>query len=327
MPKGSKKGKGKGKGGVYPIDETNPNLHFGTGNFQLPNGDKYSGEYCAHKFGIVWREGHGTYFTKEGQSYECQWSKDKIVEGKEITITYPTGEIYHGLTLKDKYEGPGTYYFEHTMPISCIFRGNCPVGHVVLVDLNGRVWEGDTMAKYEGALLLPENALYTQLDEEIGKGQVKRQALLETIQEGEEIEEESAQPSEHTVFMRKDKVENDIDFSASEWCQNYLRFKEMKATVLEKLENDEELTCEESEWHEKYLNFKENAFKRRIQQRPSIDEVDTTLLKQLYNGDNKEKQIPIPTIYAKQLLKYVPVESEKCGEDDCVSTNDLPSIS
>lgn len=61
---------------------TEPKEEFinGSGKFAFPNGDLYEGDYCAHISGLVWREGSGTYTTKDGHVYVGKWYNDKIVE-------------------------------------------------------------------------------------------------------------------------------------------------------------------------------------------------------------------------------------------------------
>lgn len=125
-----------------PGPEEDPNIFFGNGEFEMANGDKYVGDYCAHRYGLIWREGRGVYITKDEQTYEGEWKDDKLMEGRQIIIKYPTGEAYRGTTEKDKYSGHGVYTFENKMDISSEFVDNRPTGNVVLIDINGRLWEG-----------------------------------------------------------------------------------------------------------------------------------------------------------------------------------------
>lgn len=129
------------------VSEEDPNLYFGTAEFILPNGDMYVGEYCAHRHGLIWREGKGKYITKDGQTYEGDWRDDKLIERTELVIKFPTGEEFHGSTVQDRYTGPGIYTMENTMDISCEFANNKPTGNIMLIDINGRVWGGKCSPK------------------------------------------------------------------------------------------------------------------------------------------------------------------------------------
>ena len=123
-------------------EKSDPNFYFGDGEFTLPNGDSYKGRYGAHRTGVIWREGYGIYQTSDGQAYEGEWKYDKLLEKREIGITYPSGVEYHGCTLKNKYHGAGTYVLESGMNVSCCFEANKPVGVVSMIDCRGGVWTG-----------------------------------------------------------------------------------------------------------------------------------------------------------------------------------------
>lgn len=127
-----------------PVDETipNPNFFWGSGTFELPNGDIYEGEYCCHKSGIIWREGIGTYKTKDGHVYIAKWENDQILYSPETHITYPNKDMYSGAIKKNKYNGVGTYHFNNNLSVTALFENNKPVGELMLTDFNNHMWKG-----------------------------------------------------------------------------------------------------------------------------------------------------------------------------------------
>lgn len=39
-------------------EELDEDFYKGNADFHLPNGDKYKGEFIAHRNGLIWREGN-----------------------------------------------------------------------------------------------------------------------------------------------------------------------------------------------------------------------------------------------------------------------------
>lgn len=130
-------------------EELDPNFYFGIANFTLPNGDNYSGEYCAHTSGLIWRNGYGTYTTKDGHTYEGMWRHDKLLETSVVHIKYVSGAEYHGPITQNKYSGAGIYTLDSKMDLNCQFIENKPVKDVILIDLNGRIWSGKHLYMFQ----------------------------------------------------------------------------------------------------------------------------------------------------------------------------------
>lgn len=142
MAKGKKGKKDKKGKKSKAVDSDLPELYFGNGSFQFPNGDVYEGDYGAHRIGIVWREGQGKYTTHDGQVYEGVWKDDKLLEDSNLTASYSNGAKYEGKVSKNKYSGPGTYILENGMMVSCKYRENKPIEEVTLIDVDGNLWVG-----------------------------------------------------------------------------------------------------------------------------------------------------------------------------------------
>lgn len=143
VKKKGKKDKNGKKMPTFNLDPSDPNLYFGDSSFVLPNGDLYSGEYCAHRYGLIWRHGKGIYTTREGHVYEGKWKQDRLEDSEVVNIKYTNGTEYSGFSVAGKYCGPGIYSLGNKIDISCEFAENKPVGNVVLVDPLGRLWSGN----------------------------------------------------------------------------------------------------------------------------------------------------------------------------------------
>lgn len=156
----------------YPPHVTevcHPNFYFGYEKFKFKNGDSYEGEFCAHRCGIVWREGKGTYKTKDGHYYEGKWENDQLLSSQDTVIKYPDGIIYEGNVVHGKYSGLGTYIVRKNIYISSYFENNRPTGEVLLLDPNGNYWRGQ-ITNTEEVLLLPDNHFYSNLTYLNGRG-------------------------------------------------------------------------------------------------------------------------------------------------------------
>lgn len=139
-PKGNKIDWSKYPEGTTEIN--NPNFYFGSDKFIFKNGDRYVGEYCAHKCGLVWREGRGLYFTKDGHSYKGFWENDQLLSSKETIIIYPDGTEYRGPVKQGLYSGVGTYIPHKNVEITLNLEDNIPFGEVILTDNRQNFWKG-----------------------------------------------------------------------------------------------------------------------------------------------------------------------------------------
>lgn len=129
---------------VEEEDDTlpNPNFYFGCDTFILENEDTYEGHYCCHKSGIIWREGYGTYTTKDGHIYEGLWENDQLLNSPESKIIFPSQDTYLGSIINGKYSGEGVYVMDNKLIINAQFENNKPVGEVTLIDYEEHLWKG-----------------------------------------------------------------------------------------------------------------------------------------------------------------------------------------
>lgn len=169
---GSKKGKKdkKGKKGKKEPKQPQEMYHFGVDIFQMPNGDVYEGEYCAHRFGLVWREGKGIYSSHEGQVYMGNWQDDRLIENSELTILFPNEHVFKGRLIKDKYNGPGVYNVRPDLVISCEFQDNKPNGDAILIDKEDDLWFADCDPKKDSAIFELQNYFFENITECRGQG-------------------------------------------------------------------------------------------------------------------------------------------------------------
>ncbi|XP_071052153.1 probable inactive protein kinase DDB_G0270444 [Onthophagus taurus] len=259
-------GKKKNKGAVDLKND--PNICVATGEFTLPNGDKYSGEYCAHRAGIIWRQGKGVYTSHEGQTYEGNWVDDKLQDNTECVITFPTGEVFHGRLLKNKYTGPGIYTLSNGLDLSCEFRLNKPIEELVIIDGLGKLWRGN--AENEKAVLLPENVFYLTISNQQGIGVIKDEFLEnlneEMIGEGEEEEEEySDEYWRNLIFAKNHFIKNDVKFGDSKWFKDYEKFQKRKKEIEDKFKKNKPFSCRDQLWLVKFLDFKDQLQQKRFE--------------------------------------------------------------
>ncbi|KAK5641770.1 hypothetical protein RI129_010317 [Pyrocoelia pectoralis] len=256
-----------------------PKFFFGRGEFTLLNGDKYIGEFGAHRNGTVWREGFGTYISADNQVYEGEWIDDKLVNESTVNITFPTGEKFRGVIRDDKYSGPGIYTFDNQMEISCDFYNNQPTGRITLFDLVGNLWTEDQ------AVLLKENTFFGNISETQGLGKMKIKL------EAEQEKVTKAKPNkiverESLVFAKSTKTAYDINFKESKWYQRFLRYQTMVDVIARKSQESLELTEEEAKWYAKARQNRREMKQKLIDRekdRERKDALDATPLETLYS--------------------------------------------
>lgn len=141
MPKKKTSSSGKVKKEKAPKEKP-PEFHTGKFEFIFPNRDKYIGDFSAHRSGLAWREGPGTYITHDGQTYKGTWKDDKIDENANLAILFQDKDKFFGKISKFKYQGSGSYVFKNGCILSCNFTNNKPVGEVIFIDTQRNFWYG-----------------------------------------------------------------------------------------------------------------------------------------------------------------------------------------
>ncbi|GJQ79958.1 hypothetical protein Trydic_g9437 [Trypoxylus dichotomus] len=298
-----------------------PDLHSGFGEFTLPNGDTYIGNFCAHRSGVVWREGHGIYTTRDGQVYQGQWSDDKLLDNREVMITYPSGVQYHGPLVKNKYHGPGTYILESNMNISCQFEGNKPVGTVTLIDCQGKLWRGT--AEENSAILLPENVFYLNLNEYKGRGVSKHPIDISDMHppaskcSSDEEEELPDKEWEKIIFAKSKLTENDVDFTDCSWWKNYENYRQKYDEIMDKLNEGISLNNDDYMWIDRF-----NSFKRAQQLRKDgkltawkTEEEKVFALNERYQSKDFQESCPGVSVFYPRREKIIKRDAKDLATD------------
>nr|XP_023019859.1 uncharacterized protein LOC111508545 [Leptinotarsa decemlineata] len=290
--------------------ELDADFHKGKSTFTFPNGDKYQGGYCAHRSGVVWREGYGIYTTKDGQVYQGFWVDDKLDEEEQVEIRFPSGAAFYGKLLDSKYNGPALYVIEQNMNLLCELNQNKPVGDLLLIDINGGEWFGT--AGETSAVLLPEHAFYEAIPIDIGKGKIKKVSpSKEKLKKVSKQEKPPTRPQEELVtdkikklelkiFAKTKKTVSDLKFEESEWYQKYLDFKKKFEEIMGKVETDGEYSLDpsEKEWYEKYLDFRMKYLEIVEHRKNKLKNLSDYKLFELYNSDEFRNSCPpIPVFY------------------------------
>ncbi|KAF5270696.1 hypothetical protein FQA39_LY01434 [Lamprigera yunnana] len=233
-------------------DLQDQNFFFGEGDFIMSNGDTYTGEYFAHRRGLVWKEGYGIYRTKDGEIYEGKWLNDKLRDNELQKIKFSNGDEFCGYSIDEKFDGPGTLTLECKMDISCMFKNNKPVEEVTLIDINGRIWQGQ--AEEDHTSLLPENHFYLNLSDTGGMGEPKYKYKDYEAKETSSGEIElSDKDWRKIIFAKSTKTSSAYNFRNSKWYQRYLRYETMLSTIAKKIKKNEPLSEDESKWYKKAL--------------------------------------------------------------------------
>ncbi|KAH1016227.1 hypothetical protein HUJ04_007485 [Dendroctonus ponderosae] len=318
MPKKSKKGKTstettqKGVEGSASYAELillDPNFHQSTSKFEFSNGDTYQGEYCAHASGLVWRQGHGTYTTKDGQIYTGKWDGDKLVENEDVEIVYPGGVKYYGSLLKNQYTGPGVYHLEDNVSLICNFADNIPTGEVTLIDPNGNAWHG--FAEKDDSLLIKEHPFYRNISKDLGKALPKQTHISKmSIQASKKSDVESKtslkyrdlRSLEKEIFAKSKKTPSGVD--SSDWYQDYVTYCDTYGGIIHKVKTigESTLTSEEYDWYAKYKEFEKKYLHllkaHKIGKKNSKPLVDNKFFELIHSQEYKAMNKPIPVFYA-----------------------------
>mmetsp|Transcript_34025 Transcript_34025/g.101609 ORF Transcript_34025/g.101609 Transcript_34025/m.101609 type:complete len:145 (-) Transcript_34025:193-627(-) len=111
----------------------------GSGAFLLPDGSKYDGEWRLVD-GARRRDGHGRYIDTFAQTYEGEWSNDKM-HGRG-RFRFATRAVYEGEFVENAYSGSGKY----TFPDGSYYEGGFTDGQMhgpgAFTDAQGVVWAG-----------------------------------------------------------------------------------------------------------------------------------------------------------------------------------------
>lgn len=257
-----------------------PDYYYGASTFfRMPNGDTYFGEFCAHRAGLVWREGLGVYTTHDGQIYEGEWREDRLVETKPVRIKFPNGTEYFGKIAKGKYSGAGVYMLPNGFAVSSNFSENKPTKETVIIDVLDKLWCGNTKANTDCTYLLPENEFYLNIDENQGKGVKKRKPTAKyekpMLAEDHSIIEEE---EEKIIFAKSTKTRSSLNFEDSLWYKRYKNFIDKHAAIKEKVKQRGQSALDDAEakWWMKYQRFKMRRKvekKRRNTKKPQVIEI------------------------------------------------------
>lgn len=311
MAKG-KKGKEKSKksSAVSPAATTAvdlPDYYYGTSTFQFPNNDRYEGEFCAHRIGLVWREGYGTYTTHDGQIYKGEWKEDKLVETKNVKVTFPNGAEYSGKLSKGKYSGPATYTLPNGMIINSDFTENKPSKDTILIDVLDKLWCGFTKINNDCTYLLPENELYLNIDENRGRGIQKSKPIkLEKPTENQEEQSNVEEEQEEVIFAKSTKTKHSINnLQDSPWYQRYANFKIKHDEIKQKIKDEGQsaLSEDQQKWWIKYQKHK----KRKVLKSHPIEP------KNILNGQSSSST-PVVVFYSSKQPGDVEIAGEAESE-------------
>ncbi|KAL3272782.1 hypothetical protein HHI36_014242 [Cryptolaemus montrouzieri] len=265
-----------------------PDFHRGSSTFTYPNGDKYEGQYCAHISGLLWKEGSGTYYCQDGQSYQGKWYDDRLVEGDVVKITFKDKSVYEGLLEKYKFKGSACLTVPGDLKLILEFVENKPVGDVILLDNVGRPWFG----KSEGdqSILYQENIYFENIPASRGKALSRFKRISKSRKISTQLEKEAVDMAkmEKRVFKESNKLKRDFDFEHSEWYRNYINFKKKQQIIMGKVKRGlrSQLNDEEFEWYIKYEEFKERYNKLMLKRKlKPNDPVDLSLLHTFYSEE------------------------------------------
>ncbi|CAH1174287.1 unnamed protein product [Phaedon cochleariae] len=291
--------------------DRDPDFHKGTSKFEFPNGDRYDGEYCAHRSGVVWREGMGTYTTKDGQMYKGKWMDDKLVETEEVEISFTEDFQYYGNLSNNKLNGPALYSFHKNMNLLCDFSENKPIGNLLILDKKGREWRGKALDA--SALFLPEHIYFKSIPRDYGRGrpreretpQKQREQLVDRVKEKSEkaaiddVNKEKLRELEMKIFAKTKKTVSDLKFEQSDWYQQYQNFKriynEMQEIVKET--GEESLNDSQKEWFRKYEEFKKKYLEIMAGRKHKEKNLSEYKLFELFNSDEYQNSCPPVSVF------------------------------
>lgn len=334
MAKGKAKGKTKGKknkkkaqsvstSAVNDVATTVADTEYYYGSttfFRFPNGDTYMGEYCAHRAGLIWREGSGVYSTHDGHTYEGEWKEDRLVENKPVKVKYPNGSEYSGRLYKGKYYGSGTYTLPNGFVVSSGFADNKPVKDTIVIDVLDKLWCGHTKNNSDCTYLLPENEFYLNIDDNRGKGDLKVKPIKKPRLPPEEHTVIVDEEDEKTIFAKSTKTKDSLTLEDSLWYNRFKDFKEKHGAIKQKIKQfgQSSLDAGERKWWIKYQKYKKRrkGDKKRKQSR-KVEATD--IVKHLESRTvvvfYPEKQPEVETfVEAKQESLEVVQEEDECNK-------------
>ncbi|KAL1494390.1 hypothetical protein ABEB36_009995 [Hypothenemus hampei] len=265
------------------------------------------------------------YLTKDGQNYEGEWDGDKLIDNKDVVITYPDGVKYIGPLIKSKYSGTGIYQLEENVSLTCNFQDNKPTGDVILIDPNGKTWHG--FAESDNCLLIQEHAFYRNIGKDLGKGRCKLETSKRLSKDSVASSQKSRKPSletslkykdlrdfEKTIFAKSKKTSSGVEIS--EWYQDYKQYYDTYAHIICKVKSagESSLNIEERKWYMKYKDFEKKYLKilndRKNKEVPLDDE---NLFELIHSQDYKLQNKPVSVFYPRN-------EAFEKNTDNCDST-------
>lgn len=305
------------------------NFYYGKDSFTLPNMDTYVGEYCAHRNGMIWREGRGSYKTQDGHIYEGLWRDDKLVDLRPIKISYPNGNIFEGTLSKNKYEGNGNVIFPGGLRLSANFKANKPVGMFHLIDSTGQLWkqipqDEKTNLKATKIICRPEQIFFNNIHPLRGvKKQILRDIEPAWATEGTSDMSDTDEASEETVnltekdwekiiFAKKPKVDDTMDWENFPWYQSFATFKHRRQTILSKVEHHETLTDDEKKWYGRYAMSRRQK-RNQLNYNETVDTNQTALLEKFYSETHRQSAKPYSTYYPTYYW-HTPQEEQETDE-------------
>lgn len=322
MAKG-KKGKSKTKTSSTLVSSATaadlPEYYYGTSTFNFPNGDKYVGDFCAHRAGLLWREGSGVYTTHDGHIYEGEWKEDRLIESQNVKICYPNGAEYFGNLLKGKYSGGGLYTLPNGMVISSNFSENKPTKETTLIDPLDKLWCGYTKTNADCTYLLPENELYLNIDENRGKGLHKMKPKTPEKQLEPEDRSIIEEEEEKIVFAKSTKTRDSLHFEDSPWYKRYATYKERHDAIKQKI-TDEGLAAldeDDAKWWTKYETFKKR--KKILEKHKDAKPKEVSLLEIWQSKEFQERCPAVKVFYPSKQPGDEEANERKTNESTSVA--------
>lgn len=298
---------------------TDPDYYYGsTTFFRFPNGDTYMGEFCAHRAGLVWREGAGVYTTHDGHIYEGEWKEDRLVENKPAKIKFPNGSEYIGRLAKGKFSGFGMYVLPNGFIVSGSFVENKPVRDTIVIDVLDKLWCGYTKNNTDCTYLLPENEFYLNIDENRGKGVLKVKPPKKIASPSDEHTAVFDEEDEKIIFAKSTKTRSSLNFEDSLWWKRYKNFKDKHDAIKQKIKQhgQSSLEMDEVKWWLKYQKSKKRRKgekKRRQSLKHEVSEMGKRLESRSVVVFYPEKQ---PEVVTLAEVKHVEVQGEE-QEEEC----------
>lgn len=252
----------------------NSDYYYGTKTyFRLPNGDTYTGDFCAHRAGLIWREGFGVYTTHDGHIYEGEWKEDRLLENKPVQIQFPNGAKYSGKLLKGKYSGGGVYTLPNGFLVSSNFNENKPLKDTIVIDVLDKLWCGYTKNNTDFTYLLPENEFYLNINNDHGKGVLKVKPPKTKPTEDHTAITTEEEDDEKIIFAKSTKTRNSLDFEDSLWYKRYKTFKDKHDSIKQKIREfgKNAIETDEMNWWTKYQKYKARQKQRPIKKQETAE--------------------------------------------------------